>query len=86
MKINISIPDEVAHKVDQFCDDNNLKRSVVYQIAVQQFINQQEAVIAFKKMNAVLEKIDKDGKLDEESKEVIYEMKVISHVLSSNIG
>lgn len=86
MKINISIPDEVSQKVDQFCDENNLKRSVVYQIAVQQFINQREAVNAFKKISAVLEKIDREGKLDEESKQSIYEMRVIAHVLGQNIG
>lgn len=85
MKINISIPDEVSTKVDQFCEENKLKRSVVYQLGAQQFINQREAVAAFKKMAAVLEKINKDGKLDEEAMTTVNELAVIAKMLGSTV-
>lgn len=86
MKIQISIPDEVSERVDDFCKRNKLKRSVVYQLGAQQLINQREAIECFKKMNDILLMLSTDGKLDDEAKKSLEEIKVLTHYLSSSLG
>jgi len=68
MKINISVPDELAERVDKYCEENCLKRSVVYQFAVSQLINQKMAVGALQSIALSFRKIADEGKVDEQTK------------------
>lgn len=38
-KINITIRPDVLDRIDKFCEDNNITRSGLFQLAVTQYIN-----------------------------------------------
>lgn len=81
MKINISLPDELAERVDAYCAENCLKRSIVYQIAVSQFINQRLAASALQDIALTLKKIDEKGMLDDESRKMLSDFEAVVKIV-----
>lgn len=86
MKINISIPDELVERVDNYCEENYLKRSTVFQLGVAQFINQREAVQALSSMSMTLKKIAAEGKLDEQTQRELADFERVCQLIGKSMS
>lgn len=86
MKINISVPDELSARVDKYCEENCLKRSVVYQIAVSQLINQKMAVSAMQDIAWTLKKIAQEGKIDDDAREALADFERVCRIIGQSQG
>lgn len=82
MKINITVPDELLERVDNYCENNYLKRSTVFQLSVAQFINQRETVVALNSIALTLRKIADEGKIDEETQRQLADFERVCRMIA----
>lgn len=85
MKINITVPDELLERVDNYCEANYLKRSTVFQLGVAQLVNQREAVQALSSMAMTLRKIAEEGKIDEETQRELADFERVCQLIGKSI-
>ncbi len=69
MKIQISMNDELARRLDVFAKENYLSRSGLISVAATQYLNGQEIGMYIKLMAVSMRKIADEGKLDDETLE-----------------
>ena len=67
MKINISLDDELVARCDRYAKENYLSRSGLLSIALTQYLNQYEIILAIKDLNLAMRKIAEDKKIDDDS-------------------
>lgn len=85
MKINITVPDELLERVDNYCEENYLKRSTVFQLGVAQFVNQREAVQAISSISMTLKKIAAEGKIDEETQRELADFERVCQLIAKSM-
>ena len=85
MKINITVPDELLERVDNYCEANYLKRSTVFQWGVAQLVNQREAVQALSSMAMTLRKIAEEGKIDEETQRELADFERVCQLIGKSM-
>jgi len=81
MKVQITIDDELMKRVDSYADDNYMSRSGLFSIAVNQYLNQNEATKAVKDMAVCMRKLADTGKIDHEMMEQLEDFERISKIL-----
>lgn len=67
MKVNVTLDDELMQRVDNYADRNYMSRSGLISLAVTQYLNQQELVLAIKDVSLAIRKIADTGKMDHET-------------------
>lgn len=65
-KLQISMDDRLIERLDTYADDNYLSRSGTIAVAVSQFLNQQEAVYAVKRLSIAMQRIADTNSLSDE--------------------
>lgn len=67
MKVNITLDDELMQRVDNYADRNYMSRSGLISLAVTQYLNQQEVILAIKDVSLAIRKVADTGKMDHET-------------------
>ena len=67
MKVNVTLDDELMQRVDNYADRNYMSRSGLISLAVTQYLNQQEVILAIKDVSLAIRKIADTGKMDQET-------------------
>lgn len=71
MKINISLDDRLAKRLDDYADANYMTRSGLVSIALTQYLNAQEMISVIKSMSLSLSKmVNSDNITEEDRKEI----------------
>lgn len=68
MKVQITLDDELMHRIDAYADENYMTRSGLISLSCVQFLNQQEAFSLVKQMSVTLQKIAETGNVDTETR------------------
>lgn len=85
MKVNITLDDELMHRVDQYADENYMSRSGFISLACVQYLNTQEAFRLVKQMSVTLKKIAEDGAVDAETRRELDDYERICRMLTGTI-
>lgn len=65
MKVNISLDDELVERIDLHADSNYMTRSGLISLAVTQYLNANDVVLAIKDISLAMRKIADLGAVDE---------------------
>jgi metal-responsive CopG/Arc/MetJ family transcriptional regulator len=83
MRIQISIDEELASRIDEYASKNYLSRSGLISLACTQFLQSNEAVLALSRLSLSMQKIADTGSIDDETQQ---ELQDISRSVSLLIG
>lgn len=82
MKLQISIDDELVKRVDNYAEKNYLTRSGLISLACNQFLAQNESLMAVKDISLAIRKIADTGKVDEETESKLREFESFVNMLT----
>lgn len=81
MKVNITLDDELLTRVDTYADRNYMSRSGLLSLAVTQYLNSNEMVLAISDMALSMRKIADAGKVDHETIEQLEDFERLAKML-----
>lgn len=67
-KVNVSLPDELLVRLDEYADDNFMSRSGAISMMVNQYLTSRELQAQIKLMSAALQKLSNNVELTDEEK------------------
>lgn len=85
MKVNITLDDELLKRVDEYADKTYISRSGLISLAVTQYLNTNEMILAVKDMAVSMRKIADMGKVDEQTMEELKDFERLSNMLVEGI-
>jgi metal-responsive CopG/Arc/MetJ family transcriptional regulator len=80
-KINISINDELAKRIDDYCERNYTNRSALFAQSANQFLLAQSIPQALGEMAVAFKRIADNNEIDEESKKTLNEFMYLAKLL-----
>lgn len=80
-KINICINEELAKRVDEYCERNYLSRSALFAQSAHQFLLSQSIPQALGEMAVAFKRIADNNEIDEESKKSLNEFMYLAKLL-----
>lgn len=81
MKVNITLDDELMQRLDNFADKNYMSRSGLVSLAVTQYLNANEMILAVKDMALCMRKIADTGVVDHETMEQLEDFERLAKML-----
>lgn len=81
MKVNITLDDELMQRLDNFADKNYMSRSGLVSLAVTQYLNSNEMILAVKDMALCMRKIADTGVVDHETMEQLEDFERLAKML-----
>lgn len=69
MKVNVSMDDRLAKRMDDYADANYMTRSGLITVALTQYLNTQDMIDTIKKMGITLSKMANKNSVSESDKE-----------------
>lgn len=85
MKVNITLDDELMKRLDDYADRNYMSRSGLMSLAVTQYLNANEMILAVKDMALCMRKIADNGTVDHETMEQLEDFERFAKMLSTGI-
>lgn len=82
MKIQISINDELAARLDSFAKDSYLNRSAVCSIALTQYLNANELTKAIRDLSLAVRKIADTQVVDEDTEKQLEDFERLAKLLT----
>lgn len=86
MKVNITLDDELMKRLDDYADRNYMSRSGLVSLAVTQYLNTNEMILAVKDMSLCMRKIADTGIIDHETMEQLEDFERFAKILKSGIN
>lgn len=83
MKVNITLDDELMKRLDDYADRNYMSRSGLMSLAVTQYLNANEMILAVKDMALCMRKIADNGTVDHETMEQLEDFERFAKMLST---
>lgn len=83
MKVNITLDDELMKRIDDYADRNYMSRSGLMSLAVTQYLNANEMILAVKDMALCMRKIADNGTVDHETMEQLEDFERFSKMIST---
>lgn len=83
MKVNITLDDELMKRLDDYADRNYMSRSGLMSLAVTQYLNANEMILAVKDMALCMRKIADTGTVDHETMEQLEDFERFAKMLST---
>lgn len=83
MKVNITLDDELMKRLDDYADRNYMSRSGLMSLAVTQYLNANEMILAVKDMALCMRKIADTGTIDHETMEQLEDFERFAKMLST---
>lgn len=81
MKVQITLDDDLMSRADNFADSNYMSRSGLISIALAQYLNQNEAVLAMRDVAVAVKKIADTGKVDHDTMEKLEDFERIAKMM-----
>lgn len=85
MKVNITIDDELMKRADDYADRNYMSRSGLMALALTQYLNTNEMMLAVKDMAFCMRKIADTGSIDHETMEQLEDFERLAKMLTGNL-
>ena len=85
MKVNITLDDELMQRLDNFADKNYMSRSGLVSLAVTQYLNANEMILAVKDMALCMRKIADTGVVDHETMEQLEDFERFAKMLRESM-
>lgn len=85
MKVNITLDDELMQRLDNFADKNYMSRSGLVSLAVTQYLNSNEMILAVKDMALCMRKIADTGVVDHETMEQLEDFERFAKMLRESM-
>lgn len=82
-KINITLADELLHRIDAYADENYMTRSGFMSFACNQYLNSADLNRLVKDMSLAMRKIADSGTIDDESQAILKDFERLSAMLWS---
>ena len=82
MKIQISMNDELAARLDSFAKDSYLSRSAVCSIALTQYLNANELTKAIREMSFAMRKIADTQTVDDDTRQQLADFERLAQLLT----
>lgn len=82
MKLNVSLNDELISRLDEYAERNYMSRSGLISLAVTQFLNSNEMILAINDISVAMRKIAETGTLDDELISELEDFERISRLFS----
>lgn len=86
MKVNITLDDELMKRLDDYADRNYMSRSGLMSLAVTQYLNANEMILAVKDMALCMRKIADAGSVDHETMEQLEDFERFAKMLSTGLS
>lgn len=83
IKVNISIDDELLKRADEAADRNFMTRSGIIQVALNQYLLQDDITRSVKSMAVSMRKIADTGKVDKETLETLQELEMFAKIVTA---
>lgn len=84
MKVNISVPDELMVRVDQYAKKHFCTRSGLMSLALARYLHEVEAVQAMMSIAEVLQSVAEKNELDEESRRQLDALQAVVNLYAPN--
>lgn len=84
MKMQVSLNDSLANRIDKFAKQNYLTRSGLITQACSTYLNQNEMAIAVKDLSIAMNKIADKGEIDSETREQLDDFMRLVDFITSN--
>lgn len=84
MKMQVSLNDSLANRIDKFAKQNYLTRSGLITQACSTYLNQNEMAIAVKDLSIAMNKIADKGEIDSETREQLDDFMRLVDFVTSN--
>lgn len=82
MKMQISLDDKLAERLDSYAEANYMSRSGLISLSITQYLNQADVVTAIRDMSLAMKKIAEKGNVDEETMEQLEDFERICKMLT----
>lgn len=83
VKLSISIDDELLKRADEAADRNFMTRSGIIQVALNQYLLQDDVTRAIKSMAVSMRKIADTGTVDKETLEDLQELEAFAKIVTA---
>ena len=83
IKLSISIDDELLKRADEAADRNFMTRSGIIQVALNQYLLQDDIMRSVKSMATSMRKIADTGKVDKETMQSLQELEAFAKIVSA---
>ena len=81
MKVQISLDDKLVERADVFADANYMSRSGLISLALTQYLNTNDALMAIQNLSLAMKKIVDTGNLDHDTIEQLEDFERMSKML-----
>ena len=81
MKVQISLDDKLMERADVFADANYMSRSGLISLALTQYLNSNDALMAIQNLSLAMQKISDTGNLDHDTIEQLEDFERMSKML-----
>jgi metal-responsive CopG/Arc/MetJ family transcriptional regulator len=85
-KVNVTIPDELLKRVDDYADSNYTSRSGLITLATSEFLNAKEAMSMIKNLSLAIGKIAETGNVDDETLGIIHDFERWTKIVSQDFN
>lgn len=82
MKVNVTLDDELMSRLDDYARRNYMSRSGLISLAVTQYLNSNEMILAIKDISVAMRKIAETGTLDDDLMSELEDFERISRLFS----
>lgn len=82
MKIQISLDDKLKERIDNYADNNYMSRSGLISLAVTQYLNSNEMMLAVKEMSLCMRKIADNNVVDHETMEQLEDLERLCKMIT----
>ena len=84
IKVNVSLDDNLVRRMDEYAENNYLKRSSLVSLALTQFLNANDVVNAIIEMSFCMRKIADSGEIDASTLEQLEDFERLSKLIASS--
>ena len=83
MKLGITLDDDLLKRLDTYADRNYMSRSGLISLAVSQYLNSQEMILAIKDLSVAVRKIADNGSVDHETMEQLEDFERVVKLMTA---
>ena len=84
IKVNVSLDDNLVRRMDEYAENNYLKRSSLVSLALTQFLNANDVANAIIEMSLCMRKIADSGEIDDSTLEQLEDFERLSKIIASS--
>ena len=84
IKVNVSLDENLVRRMDEYAENNYLKRSSLVSLALTQFLNANDVTNAIIEMSLCMRKIADSGEIDDSTLEQLEDFERLSKIIANS--